>query len=93
MFIIKLPPNLHYYSGPNSVQNTLDAVKGQQQPEQKKPQQQQQQEKSHQMSNNIHDNAPNMPAAASEASALKTNGKKVNGIPLGYAKKTTTTTL
>ncbi|XP_017873192.1 PREDICTED: uncharacterized protein LOC108620767 isoform X2 [Drosophila arizonae] len=30
MFIIKLPPNLHYYSGPNSVQNTLDAVKGQQ---------------------------------------------------------------
>ncbi|EDW16814.2 uncharacterized protein LOC6575341 [Drosophila mojavensis] len=78
MFIIKLPPNLHYYSGPNSVQNTLDAVKGQQQPEQKKPQQQQQQEKSHQMSNNIHDNAPNMPAAASEASALKTNGKKVS---------------
>lgn len=91
MFIIKLPPNLHYYTGPNSVRNTLDAVKGQQQ-EQKK-QQQQQPEKSHQMSNGIHDNAPNMPAQASEASALKTNGKKVNGIPLGYAKKKKTTTM
>jgi len=95
MFIIKLPPNMHYYAGPgakNSVATEQDkSGKG--------------------SANGYHNgsNAPKMTAAASaaaaaatsadtratsstpaatspvaEASALKANGKKVNGIPLGY---------
>jgi len=92
MFIIKLPPNMHYYAGPgakNSVATEQDkSGKG--------------------SANGYHNgsNAPKMTAAAAaaatsadtratsstpaatspvaEASALKANGKKVNGIPLGY---------
>lgn len=69
MFIIKLPPNLHYYTGPhNPVKNSLDH-------HQQQKQQQQQQLSTGETS----------PTATTEASALKTNGKKVNGIPpLGY---------
>lgn len=96
MFIIKLPPNLHYYNSPNGVQQ--------------QQQQHQQQEQPHQMINGVNDNAQKIASflateakvtkakaqtkatqqteatAATEASALKTNGKKVNGIPLGYTK-------
>ncbi|KAM8703371.1 hypothetical protein ACLKA7_008058 [Drosophila subpalustris] len=70
MFIIKLPPNLHYYAGPNGVRNSLDAAHP------------------HQMSNSIHDDAQKIAAflatestkgtEPTEASALKTNGKKVS---------------
>ncbi|KAL7727501.1 hypothetical protein ACLKA6_002124 [Drosophila palustris] len=70
MFIIKLPPNLHYYAGPNGVRNSLDAAHP------------------HQMSNSVHDNAQKIAAflatestkgtEPTEASALKTNGKKVS---------------
>lgn len=96
MFIIKLPPNLHYYNSPNGVQQ--------------QQQQHQQQEQPHQMINGVNDNAQKIASflateakvtkakaqtkatqqteatAATEASAFKTNGKKVNGIPLGYTK-------
>ncbi|XP_064555305.1 uncharacterized protein LOC135440195 [Drosophila montana] len=80
MFIIKLPPNLHYYTAPNSMRNALDvATKGQHQ-HQLQQQQQQEPQLPHQMSNSVHDNAPKSPATpeASEALALKTNGKKVS---------------
>lgn len=87
MFIIKLPPNLHYYTGPNGVQEqphqTINGVHDNAQKiasflateaasvKAKAAQQAAQQTEA---------------TAATEASALKTNGKKVNGIPLGYTK-------
>ncbi|KAH8311365.1 hypothetical protein KR044_005934, partial [Drosophila immigrans] len=78
MFIIKLPPNLHYYASPNGVKNALDVAH---KPQQQQQQTQQQQQQPHQMSNSIHDNNALMEAtkatAANEASALKANGKKV----------------
>ncbi|KAH8406595.1 hypothetical protein KR215_008772, partial [Drosophila sulfurigaster] len=90
MFIIKLPPNLHYYTSPNGVKNALDVAhkpqkqqqQQQQQQEQQQSKQSQQQQHPHQMSNSIHDNnALPMEATkateATEASALKANGKKV----------------
>jgi len=94
MFIIKLPPNLHYYTGPNAVRNSLDVAS----------KSQHQQQHPHQMSNSIHDNAQKIAAflatetaakgtETTEASALKTNGKKVNGIPLGYTNDATATTM
>ncbi|KAH8419167.1 hypothetical protein KR222_007598, partial [Zaprionus bogoriensis] len=87
MFIIKLPPNLHYYTSPNAARNALDvAPKSPRQPQQ--PQQ---------VINGVDDNAQKIASllakatpkaalgvlqseasAATEASALKTNGKKVS---------------
>ncbi|XP_068157258.1 LOW QUALITY PROTEIN: uncharacterized protein [Drosophila tropicalis] len=65
MFIIKLPPNLHYYTGPhNPVKNSLDHHQQQHQQQQKQQQQLSTGETS--------------PTATTEASALKTNGKKVS---------------
>lgn len=91
MFIIKLPPNLHYYNSPNGVQQ---------------PQQQQLHQMINGVNDNAQKIASFLATeakvtaakttqqavqqteatAATEASALKTNGKKVNGIPLGYTK-------
>ncbi|XP_043071082.1 neurogenic locus Notch protein isoform X2 [Drosophila grimshawi] len=84
MFIIKLPPNLHYYTAPSSSssgssggssssRNALDVVAAPK-------------VMPHPMANSVqHDNAQkisNAPGAeavaATEASALKTNGKKVS---------------
>lgn len=94
MFIIKLPPNLHYYASPNGVRNSLDVPSKTQHPHPHPH--------LHQMSNSIHDNAhkiaaflatdPTKGTEPTEASALKTNGKKVNGIPLGYTKDAIATT-
>lgn len=82
MFIIKLPPNMHYYAGPGAKNSIAE----------------QQDKSGHKGNapSTMASSTPVAAAASAvasaavatspvaEASALKANGKKVNGIPLGY---------
>lgn len=77
MFIIKLPPNMHYYAGPaarnaltdHPASDKLGATAAAT-------------TSGNTRATSATSSTP--PASVVEASALKANGKKVNGIPLGY---------
>lgn len=98
MFIIKLPPNLHYYTSPNGVQQEQPhqmAINGVHDNAQKIASflaTEAAASVKATMKANTKAKATQQAVqqteatAATEASALKTNGKKVNGIPLGYTK-------
>lgn len=97
MFIIKLPPNLHYYTSPNGVQQEQQphqmAINGVHDNAQKiasflaTEAQAKTKTKANTKAKATQQAVQQTEAtAATEASALKTNGKKVNGIPLGYTK-------
>lgn len=83
MFIIKLPPNMHYYAGPdaknapNRLATASDKSSGGNAPS----------KNALTAATSSATSSHEQHAAATsdtEASVLKANGKKVNGIPLGY---------